>query len=88
MFNVLRYPCFVGKDEDSPIPLKATLARSATRRPTKKVPPISSSDKYSIRDDDVDSAYAASLESTLEAESHREVSINAILLLSAGHKHS
>ncbi|XP_052767283.1 TOG array regulator of axonemal microtubules protein 1-like isoform X3 [Mya arenaria] len=60
------------KDEESPIPLKATLARSATRRSnTKKVPPISSNN-YS-RDDDVDSAYAASLESTLEQESRHEM---------------
>ena len=66
--------CFsAGKEEDSPIPLKATLARSATRRNTRKVPPISSTDKYISKDDDVDSAYAASLESTLEAESHSEV---------------
>ena len=64
-----------GKEEDSPIPLKATLARSATRRNTRKVPPITSNDKYSVKDDDVDSAYAASLESTLEAESHSEVSV-------------
>lgn len=70
-------PYVLGKEEDSPIPLKATLARSATRRPAKKVPPISSTDKYSSRDDDVDSAYAASMESTLEAESHMEVSIQS-----------
>ncbi|KAL4238308.1 hypothetical protein ACF0H5_003020 [Mactra antiquata] len=61
-----------GKDDESPFPSKATLARSATRRPTKKVPPISTNDKYG-RDDDVDSAYAASMESTLEAESHLEM---------------
>ncbi|XP_060604467.1 TOG array regulator of axonemal microtubules protein 1-like isoform X6 [Ruditapes philippinarum] len=62
-----------GKDDESPFPSKATLARSATRRPTKKVPPISSSDKHSSRDDDADSAYATSLGSTLEAESHIEM---------------
>ncbi|KAH3848001.1 hypothetical protein DPMN_090337, partial [Dreissena polymorpha] len=61
-----------GKDEESPIPLKATLARSATRRTNKKVPPISSSSNYG-RDDDADSAYATSLESTLEAESKKEM---------------
>lgn len=75
LFNAFYIICLiVGRDDESPFPSKATLARSATRRPTKKVPPISSSDKYS-REDDVDSAYAASMESTLEAESHLEVCI-------------
>ena len=67
ILNVL----FLGRDEESPIHLKPTLARSATRRNTNKVPPIPP--KPHQRDDDGDSAYAASLESTLEAESKYEV---------------
>lgn len=68
-----------GKDDESPIPTKAALARSATKRSTpKKVPPITtaqSSDRLSghQREDDGDSAYATSLESTLAEESHLEV---------------
>ncbi|XP_071081416.1 TOG array regulator of axonemal microtubules protein 1-like isoform X3 [Haliotis cracherodii] len=53
-------------EDETPIFLKPTLARgSATRRKSPKVPPIntSSSPSYSnIRDDDSDSAYAASLD--------------------------
>ncbi|KAL3873542.1 hypothetical protein ACJMK2_036642 [Sinanodonta woodiana] len=59
------------KEEDSPIPLKATIARSATRR-NKKVPPLAASFPKS-KDDDADSAYAPSLESTLEAESKNDM---------------
>ncbi|XP_033734245.1 TOG array regulator of axonemal microtubules protein 1-like isoform X1 [Pecten maximus] len=64
-------------NDESPIPLKPTLARSATKRSTKKVPPISTaqSDKFSSihKEDDTDSAYAASLESNMEKESHQEM---------------
>ncbi|XP_021373812.1 TOG array regulator of axonemal microtubules protein 1-like isoform X3 [Mizuhopecten yessoensis] len=64
-------------NDESPIPLKPTLARSATKRSTKKVPPISTaqSDKFASmpKEDDSDSAYAASLESNMEKESHQEM---------------
>ena len=67
-----------GKDDESPIPTKAALARSATKRSTpKKVPPIPAQSTERLishqRDDDGDSAYATSLESTLAEESHLEV---------------
>ncbi|XP_071081415.1 TOG array regulator of axonemal microtubules protein 1-like isoform X2 [Haliotis cracherodii] len=56
----------ISDEDETPIFLKPTLARgSATRRKSPKVPPIntSSSPSYSnIRDDDSDSAYAASLD--------------------------
>lgn len=69
-----------GKDgyvqDDTPIPLKPTLARgSATQR--SKVPPIiPSSDKYQTpRDEDRDSAYAPSLEGTADLENQAEVGL-------------
>ncbi|XP_071163842.1 TOG array regulator of axonemal microtubules protein 1-like isoform X43 [Mytilus edulis] len=67
-----------GKDDESPIPTKAALARSATKRSTpKKVPPIPAQSTERLishqRDDDGDSAYATSLESTLAEESHLEM---------------
>ncbi|XP_071163838.1 TOG array regulator of axonemal microtubules protein 1-like isoform X39 [Mytilus edulis] len=66
------------KDDESPIPTKAALARSATKRSTpKKVPPIPAQSTERLishqRDDDGDSAYATSLESTLAEESHLEM---------------
>ncbi|XP_064599948.1 TOG array regulator of axonemal microtubules protein 1-like isoform X2 [Liolophura sinensis] len=67
-----------GKDgyiqDDTPIPLKPTLARgSATQR--SKVPPIiPSGDKYQTpRDEDRDSAYAPSLEGTADLENQAEM---------------
>ena len=74
----LRIIFFAAKDDESPIPTKAALARSATKRSTpKKVPPIiaQSTDRMVVqqREDDGDSAYATSLESTLADESHMEV---------------
>lgn len=75
-----------GKEEESPFPSKATLARSATRRPNKKVPPISGSDKYGSRDDDADSAYATSLGSTLEAESRDEMMNSLMSIRSSASK--
>lgn len=80
---ILIMSVLLGREDESPIPLKPALARSATRRPTnKKVPPITAhSEKFiSSNEDDVDSAYAASLESTLEAESHSEVNISVCLV--------
>ncbi|CAC5385590.1 unnamed protein product [Mytilus coruscus] len=67
-----------GKDDESPIPTKAALARSATKRSTpKKVPPIPAQSTERLvshqREDDGDSAYATSLESTLAEESHLEM---------------
>ncbi|XP_052097633.1 TOG array regulator of axonemal microtubules protein 1-like isoform X9 [Mytilus californianus] len=67
-----------GKDDESPIPTKAALARSATKRSTpKKVPPIPAQSTERLvshqREDDGDSAYATSLESTLAEESHMEM---------------
>lgn len=70
-----------GKDDESPIPTKAALARSATKRSTpKKVPPITTAQSSERlgghqREDDGDSAYATSLESTLAEESHMEVRV-------------
>ncbi|XP_052097634.1 TOG array regulator of axonemal microtubules protein 1-like isoform X10 [Mytilus californianus] len=66
------------KDDESPIPTKAALARSATKRSTpKKVPPIPAQSTERLvshqREDDGDSAYATSLESTLAEESHMEM---------------
>ncbi|XP_069117055.1 TOG array regulator of axonemal microtubules protein 1-like isoform X2 [Argopecten irradians] len=77
-------------NDESPIPLKPTLARSATKRSTKKVPPISTaqSDKFSSmhKEDDSDSAYAASLESNMEKESHQEMMKSLQGIRSSAHK--
>lgn len=61
--------------DESPFPSKPALARSATRRPTKRVPPIAAaqSERFSSKEDDQDSAYEDSVERGLFDESKSEV---------------
>ncbi|KAK3093087.1 hypothetical protein FSP39_010926 [Pinctada imbricata] len=64
------------KDDESPFPQKPALARSATRRASKKVPPIATgySERFtSSREDDSDSAYDDTLERGLQDESKSEM---------------
>lgn len=59
--------CPFTDEDESPIPLKATLARgSTTHRSSSKVPPIAPSSERaaSLQDDDTDSAYSISTGST------------------------
>ncbi|XP_052701993.1 TOG array regulator of axonemal microtubules protein 1-like isoform X6 [Crassostrea angulata] len=62
-------------NDESPFPSKPALARSATRRPTKRVPPIAAaqSERFSSKEDDQDSAYEDSLERGLFDESKSEM---------------
>ncbi|XP_078314786.1 TOG array regulator of axonemal microtubules protein 1-like isoform X3 [Crassostrea virginica] len=61
--------------DESPFPSKPALARSATRRPTKRVPPIAAaqSERFSSKEDDQDSAYEDSVERGLFDESKSEM---------------
>ncbi|XP_048738201.2 TOG array regulator of axonemal microtubules protein 1-like isoform X4 [Ostrea edulis] len=64
--------------DESPFPSKPALARSATRRPAKRVPPIAAaqSERFSSsssKEDDQDSAYEDSLEKGLYDESKSEM---------------
>ncbi|XP_062617825.1 TOG array regulator of axonemal microtubules protein 1-like isoform X2 [Saccostrea cucullata] len=65
-----------GTNDESPFPSKPALARSATRRPAKRVPPIAAaqSERFSSsKEDDQDSAYEDSVERGLYDESKSEM---------------
>lgn len=77
-FNCMFFKSFFfncAATDESPFPSKPALARSATRRPTKRVPPIAAaqSERFSSKEDDQDSAYEDSVERGLFDESKSEV---------------
>lgn len=78
MRYIYKFSYYAANDE-SPFPSKPALARSATRRPTKRVPPIAAaqSERFSSKEDDQDSAYEDSLERGLFDESKSEVKLTS-----------